>query len=162
MRSKLVRMRSARRINKSLSGIFSTVKPTSPYPSTYAGFPDDMDDWGCGHWKNYYLANKAIIGKDRALQIVDADSSSIGMWADGLMCKYDCAFTEFFEKEGLSVSNIFSKLYCAGENVVDAGANVVESAEGITDFVSSVANSKILLIGAALGGYYIYRRSTNG
>jgi hypothetical protein len=165
MRSKTARRSAKIKMVRALSGMFDTVRPTSPYPSTYAGFPQDMDDWNCGQWKSYYSANKLIMGKDKAIALLERDADSIGSFATGQMCKYDCSFVEFFKKEGVNVGWIGSKLYCAAENVGDAAVKVSESVEnvartgsGVTDFFADVANSKLLLLaGAGVGGYFYFR-----
>lgn len=154
-------MRTAKKrkkFSRALNGIFSTVKPTSKYPSTYAGFPEDTDNWSCGQWKTYYQNNKAIIGKAEALKLIEVDMGNIGEFADGQYCRYDCGFIDYFKGEGLEGGNIFSKIYCAGEGTVDVVSSGVDAVGGIADFVTDVARNKLLLLGAAAGAYYLYNK----
>lgn len=118
-------------------GIFSTIRPSSLHASTYTSMPEDMDDWTCTMWKEYYQKNKSIIGKSSALLLIEKDSERVGSFADIQMCKYDCAFVDYFAKEGLKAGNIFSKLYCTGENVVDVVGNVTKNAGGLVSFITS-------------------------
>lgn len=99
--------------------MFSTIRPTSPDPSTYADLPQDQDYWGCQHWRTYYDRNKQSLGKAKAIEIFRVDSDRIGWWADLYKCKYDCDFVNYFENEmGENVGNIFSKVYCGASTIV--------------------------------------------
>ena len=162
MRSRVSRYKGVKKMKRALNGMFDTVRPTSKYASTYAGFPEDMDDWNCGHWKSYYLNNKAIIGQAEAVKLLEIDIESIGTWATGQLCKYDCAWMDFFSKEGIKGGSIFSKIYCAGSGTADAVSSTVDSVGGLANFVSSVANNKLLLLGVGLGGWYVYKRVSDG
>jgi hypothetical protein len=127
---------------RSVNGIFTTVRPTSPIPSTYAGLPEDMDDWSCAEWVTYHKRVKAALGKDKAIDIVSRDSDSIGIWANSNSCKYNCEWSRYFKSEGIDPgSNIFSSLYCTAENVSN-------TAEGIT----SPGFLKPLIVIAVIGG----------
>ena len=140
-----------------MNGIFSTIAPTSPDPSTYSGFPEDQDDWGCEHWKEYHKRNKNIYGSEVAKSIILTDSDNVGWFADIHLCKYDCDFVDYFEKElGESVGNIFSKIYCVGSEVVEAGDSLVSGAHGgikIASFLLPIA----VIGGVALAANYAYK-----
>lgn len=149
MRSRHIRQRAnGQRV---LQGIFTTVRPSSIFPDTYAGLPADMDDWSCGHWKVYYERNKAKSGKTAAGQLLLSDVGRVGMWADVHMCKYNCDWVQFFEGEGLPGGNIFSKLYCTVDNVADTAQNT-------TQFTKTLTGNGILFAALIGGGIYFYNK----
>lgn len=144
-------------------GMFSTILPSSPVGSTYAGMPMDMDDWECEDWKQYYLRNKYALGKEQAVSIVNKDSYRIGIFANAHYCPYDCDFATFMANEGLDPSNIFSSIYCGAtkvtKNVVNATVDTSEVISNVTGAVRAGTSSKfltLLLIGGL--GYVAYNK----
>lgn len=137
-------------------GIFSTVIPSSPNPETYAGFPEDQDDWGCKHWQLYYEQNKALYGAEKARNYFANDFDRIGFFSDGQWCLTDCNWLNFFKKEGLDYFDIASKVWCGADEVV---GNVTESVKNVSGGIKNV--SKWLVPGivvAALGVGYYHRK----
>lgn len=142
-------------------GMFTTILPSSPVASTYAGFPMDMDDWDCESWKQYYIRNKAALGKTQAVSIVNKDSYRIGIFANAHSCPYDCDFASYMAGEGLDPSNIFSSIYCGGtkvvKNVVNATVDTSKVLSNVTSAAESVTSSKLLTLGLIAGfGYLAY------
>lgn len=131
-------------------GAFSTISPTSPIAATYKGFPADQDDWTCAQWKAYYENNKKVLGKAKALQIINIDTDNIGFFSTGQYCRYDADFVNYFENEGLNTGNVISKTYVASSNVVDAGGNTAKFVSGVT---SSKPLMGVLLLGAGFLAY---------
>ncbi len=128
----------ARRRTKALHGMFTTIRPTSPDPSTYAGFPEDMDDWECGTLEQYYWNLVDAFGKEQARLIWNADTDRIGFWGEAQSCRYNCEWNNRMRAEGLSTgSNIISNAYCTTSNVV----------EGIGLFTNPKTVKMILTIG---------------
>jgi hypothetical protein len=149
-----VRKRS-RKVRKTLSGVFTTIKPTSIYPSTYDKFPADQDDWGCQHWKVYYDRNKELGGEVYARELILTDSERVGWFADLHLCKYNCDWIDYFNKQGMPGGNIFSKLYCAGDNVADTVKETTSAVKNVGMFTRKVTGSPLLWVGIGLGGYYL-------
>jgi len=154
------RIRKVRKSSQLGVYLWEDLTPSSQYPQTYAGFPPDMDDWNCDQFKMYYQNNKAIIGKVAALQLIQNEAaklsftSTISNW-----CKYDCDFVNYFKNEGLTTGNIFSTLYCATSNVVDAVGSVTGAVSNTADFFSGLTKNKLLMAGLLAGGaYYFYNR----
>lgn len=128
--------------------LYGDTLPTSPVASTYAGFPTDMDDWSCAQLRNYYEANKAALGKDRALDIIKIDwgnLSDLSYNTPGFVCKYDCDFIRYFRTEGVDFSSIVSSAACGANNLVN-------SAENVTEVVKDASGSSLLRIGLIVGG----------
>lgn len=132
--------------------IFDTIKsPTSPAPSTYAGFPADIDDWGCGQWYLYHRANAELYGVEIANKYLINDFERLNPFADAWACKYDCDFLNYLKNNGINYTNFISDIYCTAENLTSATRTTSESVAKL---------SKIILPLALIGGaYYIY---TNG
>lgn len=120
--------------------------------------PEDMDDWGCGHWITYFQKNKDLLGQQEAIDILRIDTDNVGWFADLHLCKYDCDFVDFFQEElGESVGNIFSKLYCTGSTVVDAAGTLAAGAHGGIKVLSVLV--PVAVIGAAVWGVsYAYQQ----
>lgn len=141
-----------------LNGWFSDTKPLSPYPQTYSDLPSDMDDWGCDQFRLYYVRNKNIMGKAKALELIinEYDNlsslSTIYNW-----CKYDCELVDFFKAEGAPVStNLIAQAYCASSNVVGAVGSVTESIGNVADTFSSLTSSKFLVVAGLGAAAYLY------
>jgi hypothetical protein len=141
-------------------GLFDTIRPSSPDASSYIGFPADMDDWNCEQWKQYYIRNKASLGKTKAVSILNNDSLRIGMFANVHSCPYDCQWATYMAGEGLDPSNIFSTIYCTTVTAVNTGSSVVNVASNVVGTVDKITSSKIvttLLIGGiAYLGYKVF------
>ena len=151
---------------------YSVVSPSSPLPSTYAGLPDDMDNWSCANFITYWENLKAsTIARANARAIFLADVGNTGAWADVNLCKYDCSFVNYFESEGFAdVGNIFSTLWCAANTVatatntvataVSAGApavsNTASAASNITSDLSKLTQPKALIAVGIVGGLLWY------
>lgn len=137
-------------------GLFSIIRPSSPLPDTYKDLPEDMDDWGCAHWKTYYERLKSKLGKSKAVEIVNLDISNIGWFNSSELCKYNCEWARFFKNEGLDTgSNIFSNVYCAATGVTETIVNVTDTAKDITEpkFVKTI----IIIAGLAGAGFLAYK-----
>lgn len=149
------------RRNSSLNGWFSSTRPTSQYPQTYAGLPEDMDKWSCDDFKTYYQRNKAIIGKTAAIELAMIEyprlswTSTIYNW-----CKYDCNFVRYFEAEGIpDSSNIFAQIYCIGNTAVDATGNVIDTVGNVTNTLSTLTSNKVVVLGLlGVGAYYFLNK----
>ena len=137
--------------------MFSTIKPTSPDPSTYLGFPEDQDDWGCEIWRTYYDRNKAALGKTKSLEILRVDIDRIGFFADVHLCKYDCEFVDYFSKEyGESVGTIFTDIYCTGKELTSAVSTAASGAHSGIKMLSLII--PIIVVGGVIvGGEYVYK-----
>lgn len=131
--------------------IFDTIhRPSSLYVSTYENFPEDQDDWNCDNWKIYYTRNKAIIGQQSALQLVQTDVSNLNPYADVWVCKYDCDFVEFFENEGLPTGGIAGDLACT------TGAVVTGVKDLATGLGSGIKMASVLIpVGVGIGAIYL-------
>jgi hypothetical protein len=150
MRSKAIRKKSA-----VLSGMFDTVRPNSKFAQTYNDLPQDMDDWGCSNWKDYYNRNKAAGGKAYAVSLINSETERVGSWADVHMCKYDCDFVRYFRSEGIDTGNIVSKLFCSVDNVVSAAQNTTDSVNTVSKIVS---NPLVIIAGLTLTGFIVYKK----
>jgi hypothetical protein len=150
MRSKLVRKKSM-----VLAGMFDTVRPNSKYPQTFEGLPEDMDDWGCSNWKDYYNRNKTAGGKSYAVTLVSAELERVGGWADVHLCKYDCEFVKYFRSEGIAIGHIISNLFCSIDNVAAAAENTTDSVNTVSKIIS---NPLVIIAGLGLGGYIVYNK----
>lgn len=147
-------------------GIFTTVTPTSPLKSSFAGFPKDMDDWSCSQWIAYWNRNKAGLGVAKAREIFLIDMDNIGSFADVNTCKYDCGFVNFFKKEGFQdVGNIISNAYCAADSAVntvsDAVTSVSDTVGNVGDTLAMLTKPKVLIAAAILGGIVWYNYKTS-
>ena len=142
-----------RYITRSMQGGIFTHRATSPYQICYQNLPEDMDDWNCAHWDAYKDCNIGFMGIDAARTQVAKDSGAISMFADGHDCRYDCDWVRRWESQGFDTgSNIFSKAYCAGENVTGG-------VEGVTRTLSSLFKPKVLIpLGALALGIVGYNK----
>ncbi len=146
-------------------GFFSPVLPTSPVSTSYAGFPTDMDDWNCEQWKQYYLKNKAVLGQEKAISIVNNDGYRIGVFASVHACAYDCTWASFMASEGLDPSNIFSMAFCSIKSTTQTATTIIGDAgviaTNITGATKSITSTPImpiiLLVGAGLIGYKLLK-----
>jgi hypothetical protein len=136
--------------------IFGNTPPSSPLPSTYAGFGPDIDDWACDTWKEYYIRNKAAFGKEKAQTILNRDIANTNSFSGHIQwCKYDCEWVKYFASEGLKTGNVFSESYCAGTAVVSAVEHTAETADNLTGSVSKLTSSKVLSLGLIAGAGYL-------
>lgn len=132
---------------KQLGAWYNTVK--TDYPEAAPGYPEDMDDWGCGHWKTFYSNLLDVYGKAQAVSKWNIETDRVGMWATGQGCRYDCEWNREMEKLGLDTgSNLFSKIYCGGESVADVASTTTEGVAQIAKFAVPV-----LAIGAGIWAY---------
>jgi len=112
---------------RSVNGMFSTVMPSSLFPSTYSGFPEDMDDWVCGHWDSYYENNAEFIGSDEAMQLFNIDTGRVGPWANLELCKLDCNFVNKFAALGFNTT-LLSDIYCGTGEIIEDVVDVADFA----------------------------------
>lgn len=140
---------------QNINGWFFTA-PSSPYPSTYDGFPEDTHDWSCANWRFYYDRNKSIAGKAKAVEIITLDLYEQGSFSDAHWCKYDCDFMQYLINEGVPIKNIFTDIACIFSNVTET---VSDTTETVKDVVYKTGNIvKILLpVGLAVGGYLLFK-----
>lgn len=117
-----------------------------------SGFDVDQDNWTCDNWKVYYTRIKAKYGQQKASDTIQLDVGNAGFFANVNNCKYDCDFVNFFDGEGITGGNIFSKLYCGTSNAVSSVAGAVDNVAQTASFVTS----PVILIGALVTIGYIY------
>lgn len=130
---------------------YNTILPTSPESSTYADLPEDQDNWSCDQWIAYYNRNKEKLGQAEAENIIRNDMTRGTIWSDSRFCTYDCSFVDFFEKEfGENVGNIFSDIYCAGEEL---SGGVKELSAGAHSGITVLKN--LIPIGVAVGAVFV-------
>jgi hypothetical protein len=134
--------------------IFGDTKPTSPLPSSYAGLPADIDDWSCEHWRTYYSRNKALLGQQKAKDIINLDMGNISAFSNAQWCKYDCDWVAFFQKEGLTTGNIISKGYCTVDNVATAAQNTTQSAANVSQSLKGITSVPVVSLALIAGAGY--------
>ena len=114
----------ARRRNRALHGMFTTIRPTSPDPATYAGFNEDMDYWTCEVLEQYYWRMVKSFGKEQARDIWNKDVGELGWWSTGQTCRYDCAWVRRMQKEDLRTGSfLISNIYCGADSITETIAN---------------------------------------
>jgi hypothetical protein len=135
-------------------GVFTTIRPSSQYPETYAGFPEDMDDWSCEFWKEYYKRNKEIVGQEQAMFLLSSDAERVGAFAELGWCKYDCGWIDYMNSEGASIENFYTSTYCGATAITDNALAIVEN---ITKGGAKVTQFSSYLIPIAIigGGLYL-------
>lgn len=131
--------------------IFDTIKrPVSPHPETYAGMPEDLDDWTGYNFINYYEANRVIVGPDRAKRYVLEDIDKIHMFATLYDDSYDCYVLKYwqdtFDQMFPGTDAPIGTAWCSGKEVVSTGAKVVT---GVTT-TAKVLTSPAFLIPAGI------------
>lgn len=131
-------------------GMFTTIKPTSTIQSTYLGLPDDMDDYVCSDWQIYHSRNKQALGLQKANEIFLIDVGRIGNFASMWVCKYDCDFIEYLNKNGMPYNSLLTNMYCATENISEA-------VQTISEKTNTVAKISLPLILGGLGLAFIYK-----
>jgi len=123
---------------KVVNGMFSTILPSSLYPSTYAGLPEDIDDWNCSEWDAYFNRNRAISGEVAAMEVFNLDTSRTGMWANLELCKLDCNFVNKYKALGFNTT-LVSDIYCGAEDVTDAAGNILSGVAGLSKIALPIA-----------------------
>lgn len=116
-------------------GWYNTIRATSPVASTYAGLPEDQDDWVCSNWQVYHMRNKTALGKQPANELFLIDMGRIGMFASAWKCKYDCDFLKYLEQNGIPYNSFITNIYCTAENITEA----TEKLSGTTVNLAKIA-----------------------
>lgn len=144
------------RRSKSMNGWYDTVTPTSDVLKSFPNIPEDMDDWGCSLWILYYKEIKKVLGKDRAVEILEQDSERVGMFSTlHNTCKFDCGMINFFKSEGIPTGNFITNTFCAANDVV-VGAGDVASGAGKAASSFAKLLPVVMIGGIIVGGVYVY------
>lgn len=110
-------------VRRGVAGVFTDLKPSSPYPQTYAGYPDDMDDWECSQWYYYLYDNIMLAGKEQAVRWFNIDADSVSFWSDFHSCRYDCDWVnrikEIGGKDLETGANFLSTTYCGTTETIE-------------------------------------------
>lgn len=136
--------------------IFDTIKkPSSPFPETYAGMPEDQDDWSGYDFIDYFEANKALIGKGQSAIYVRKDVSELHLFSDIYDSDFDCFVVEYFtNKMGVAYPNPLSYTYCGIEKVI---VSTGQAATNIGKFVGFITHPVTLtILGVGVVGVLTY------
>ncbi len=136
--------------------IFDTIKkPSSPFPETYIGFPEDQDDWSGYNFIDYFKANKKLVGQADASYYVQKDITQLHVFADIYDSDFDCFVVGYFATEmGVDYPNPLSYTYCGVEKAV---ISTGKAASNIGRFVTFITNPVTLTIaGLAIVGTVTY------
>lgn len=122
-------MAGARGNRRGMGGMFSTIRPTSPEPSTYSGMAEDQDEWLCEDWYQYLYRNIMAFGKKQGTSIYNKDAERIGFWSEWHDCRYGCDWINRMLEiapDANTGANFFSKSYCAFEQVPETVDETIE------------------------------------
>jgi hypothetical protein len=129
-------------------GIFSTIRPTVTDPIIISGFPEDMDDWSCNDWTEYYLRLKDSKGRAEAIRIVDLDSGRVGFFANLGWCRFNCSFIDFMKKEGFEVeTGLLSGAFCSIKSVTEGVGEIGETTTKTLKFLIPAIGIGALAVG---------------
>ncbi len=134
---------------------FGEELPTSPFPETFEDFPTDQEDWGCATWVTYHERNRAIMGTQKANEMVILEWDKLSRFSSIFKCRFSCAFQDYFEGVGVSVRDLIGGLICSTEEVFE---NVTKGAVGTTQLIKFITNPLVLGTGLAIFGFFKFTK----
>lgn len=134
-----------------MNGLFDTIKkPSSVYPQTYTGFPEDQDDWSAYQFIDYFEANRDLVGQSQAVQYLGQDISKLNWFADLYDSKFDCYVLEYFTKEiGQDFPTMLGYAACGVKSAVTGTTEAITNVGKTISVITKPVVIIPLVVGAA-------------